>query len=77
MSLVGYEGPRRLAQEMADLVPHKEREAATVLDLAAGTGLVGEQVGNDTYIYITGLVGEQVGNDTYIYHWLGGRAGGQ
>lgn len=39
-----YNGPRTTAATLADLYPPETREAVKILDVAAGTGLVGEEV---------------------------------
>lgn len=39
-----YNGPRTTAATLADLYPPETREAVKILDVAAGTGLVGEEL---------------------------------
>ena len=40
----GYQGPRVIAEALAEKVPQETRAAAKVLDIGAGTGQVGQEV---------------------------------
>ena len=40
----GYNGPRKTAQCLSEQIPDLERKSYKILDVGAGTGLVGEEV---------------------------------